>query len=185
MLTNGEIEQMMNDVKVDGERHLWNSEPEVCSFVGALVAMIQPKRALEIGVFQGETSLEIIKNMPADSYFAGIDIGDFRTHNWAGAQNRGAVADFIQGSSTDARTYHTFTDKFDFIFVDSMHHWQHILPEWKIVEKWLAQGGVIAYHDTDHIEDVARLMGYISYFGYNILKLRTPGNRGLTIITKA
>lgn len=183
MLTNGEIEQMMNDVKVDGERHLWNSEAEVCSFVGALVAMIQPKRALEIGVFQGETSVEIIKNMPKDSYFAGIDIGDFRTSKWKA--NKGAVADFIQGSSTDLNTYKDFTDKFDFIFVDSMHHWQHILPEWKVVEKWIAKGGVIAYHDTDHIEDVARLMDYISNYGYNILKLRTPDNRGLTLITKA
>jgi predicted O-methyltransferase YrrM len=144
--------------------------------------MIQPKRALEIGVFQGETSLEIIKNMPADSYFAGIDIEDFRTSKWIA--NKGCVADFVKGSSTEASTYKDFTDKFDFIFVDSMHHWQHILPEWKIVEKWIAKGGVIAYHDTDHIEDVARLMEYIEHFGYNILKLRTPGNRGLTIITK-
>jgi predicted O-methyltransferase YrrM len=182
MLTNAEIEQMMNEVKVDGERHLWNSEAEVCEFVGGLVAMIQPKRALEIGVFQGETSLEIIKNMPADSYFAGIDIEDFRTSKWIA--NKGCVADFVKGSSTEASTYKDFTDKFDFIFVDSMHHWQHILPEWKIVEKWIAPKGVIAYHDTDHIEDVARLMEYIEHFGYNILKLRTPGNRGLTIITK-
>jgi predicted O-methyltransferase YrrM len=168
---------------VDGERHLWNSEAEVCTFVGGLVAMIQPKRALEIGVFQGETSVEIIKNMPKDSFFAGIDIEDFRTSKWK--SNKGSIADFVKGSSTEASTYKDFSDKFDFIFVDSMHHWQHILPEWKIVEKLLASGGVIAYHDTDHIEDVARLMEYIAHFGYNILKLRTPGNRGLTIITKA
>jgi predicted O-methyltransferase YrrM len=184
-MDNDSIIAMANDAPIIEGRHLWNSEMEVCTFVGSLVAMIQPKRALEIGVFQGETSLEIIKNMPADSYFAGIDIEDFRTHNWVGTQNRGCAFDFIQGSSTDTRTYSTFADKFDFIFVDSMHHWQHILPEWKIVEKWLAPGGVIAYHDTEHIEDVARLMDYISAYGYNIMKLRTPDNRGLTLITKA
>ena len=183
MPTSDEIERLMKEApSIDG-RHLWNSEQEVCEFIGALVAMIKPKRALEIGVFEGETSLEIIKNMPQDSFFAGIDIGDFRTSLWKA--NKGCVADFVKGSSTDISTYKDFSDKFDFIFVDSMHHWQHILPEWKIVEKWIANGGVIAYHDTHHIEDVARLMEYIGNFGYNIIKLQTPGNRGLTIITKA
>jgi predicted O-methyltransferase YrrM len=182
MLTNDKIIAMAKEVE-DGERHVWNSEKEVCEFIGALVAMIKPKRALEIGVFEGETSVQIIKNMPQDSFFAGIDIEDFRTSKWK--PKKGSVVDFIKGNSISIKSYQQFTDKFDFIFVDSMHHWTHILPEWKIVEKWIAKGGVIAYHDTDHFEDVARLMDYISYYGYNILKLSTPGNRGLTIITKA
>lgn len=181
MLTKDKIIAMANEV-AGGPRHVWNSEEEVSTFVGALVAMIQPKRALEIGVFEGETSLEIIKNMPKDSFFAGMDIEDFRTSKWIA--NKGSVADFIQGSSTNPKTYKDFTDKFDFIFVDSMHYWAHILPEFKIVETWLATGGVIAYHDTDHIVDVSNLMGYIATFGYNVVKLRTSGSRGLTIITK-
>jgi len=183
-LSSEQVKAMAKEVE-GGERHLWNSEPEVCDFIGSLVAMIKPNRALEIGVFQGETSVKIIENMPKDSYFAGVDIEDFRTHNWAGTQHRGSAFDFIKGSSSDSSTYKGFSDKFDFIFVDSMHHWQHILPEWKIVEKWLAQGGVIVYHDTHHIEDVARLMEYIENYGYNIIKLQTPYNRGLTLITKA
>lgn len=83
-MTNSEVKQMMIDSSVEGERHLWNSEVEVCEIVGNLVALTKAKRVLEIGVFQGLTSEEIIKRLPDNSYFAGIDIEDFRlsNHNW-------------------------------------------------------------------------------------------------------
>lgn len=159
-------------------RHLWNSEQEVCDFMGSLVKLVKAKRILEIGVFEGETSKAIISAMANDCYFAGIDINDFRKEQF---DNRKA-ADFIKGSSTDESTYQ-FHEKFDIIFVDSMHYWEHIFKEWKIVEKWLAPNGVVAYHDSIHITDVARLMNYIDEFNYNVVTLNTPDNRGLTLIT--
>jgi predicted O-methyltransferase YrrM len=183
-MTNSEVKQMMIDSSVEGERHLWNSEVEVCEIVGNLVALTKAKRVLEIGVFQGLTSEEIIKRLPDNSYFAGIDIEDFRlsNHNWIGQPTR--ACDFILGSSANPKTYRQFEDKFDFVFVDSMHYWEHIYAEWKQVEQMLADGGTVVYHDTIHIADVARLMEYIKGFEYNVLTLNTPGNRGLTIITR-
>lgn len=160
-------------------RHLWNSEQEVCDFMANLVKLTKAKRILEIGVFEGETSKAMISAMDVDCYFAGIDINDFRKEPF---DNRKA-ADFIIGSSTAESTYN-FHDKFDIIFVDSMHYWEHIFKEWKIVEKWLADKGVVAYHDSIHIADVARLMNYIDEFNYNVVTLNTPDNRGLTLITK-
>lgn len=159
-------------------RHLWNSEQEACDFMGSLVKLVKAKRILEIGVFEGETSKAMISAMANDCYFAGIDINDFRKEQF----DERKAADFIKGSSTDESTYQ-FHDKFDIIFVDSMHYWEHIFKEWKIVEKWLAPNGVMAYHDSIHIADVKRLMNYISEFNYNVVTLNTPDNRGLTLIT--
>ena len=173
-----EVIKLKKEADSDG-RHLWNSEQEVCDFMASLVLMTKAKRILEIGVFEGETSKAMINAMPKDCYFAGIDINDFRTHPYDNTK----AADFIIGSSTDESTYQ-FHDKFDIIFVDSMHYWEHIFKEWKIVEKWLSDKGTVVYHDSIHIADVARLMNYIDEFAYNVVTLNTPDNRGLTLITR-
>ncbi len=158
--------------------HLWNTEKEVGEVLASIITCTGAMRVLECGVFQGFTSAQMIDALPKGGYYCGIDIEDLREVK---PKPKGKVVDFVIGSSTDVSAYPQ--GEFDLIFVDSMHHWEHILPEWKIVEKKIAKGGVIAYHDTIHIEDVAKLMGYIAEFNYNVVTLPTPDGRGLTLIT--
>ena len=161
-------------------RHGWNSEPDVCEFIGSLIKMQGAKAVLEIGVFEGETSVKMIEALPQGGYYAGIDINDHRKHK---LERSGVAVDFILGESIKVIKGMP-REHFDFIFVDGDHSWANILPEFKEIERVIAKGGVIAYHDTLHIPDVAELMLYVNHYKYNVVTLNTSEGRGLSILQK-
>ena len=161
-------------------RHGWNSEPDVCEFIGSLIKMHGAKTVLEIGVFEGETSVKMIEALPQGGYYAGIDINDHRKHK---LERSGVAVDFILGESIKAIKGMP-SEHFDFIFVDGDHSWANILPEFKEIERVIAKGGVIAYHDTLHIPDVSELIGYVNHYKYNVVTLNTSEGRGLSILQK-
>ncbi len=165
----------------------WNSEVEVGETLASLIRLTKARTVLEVGVFQGATSKQLIQALPKGGYYAGIDIKDYRTieaeNAFDKATKNGKVADFIEENSLTALKKLP-AKHFDLIFVDSMHHWEHILPEFKLLEPLLADGGVIAYHDSIHIQDVKDLMTYAFSFGYNLLNLNTPYDRGLAILKR-
>lgn len=164
--------------------HEWNSEKEVGWFLAGLISMTGAKNVLEVGVFEGETSQAFIAALPKGGYYAGIDIEDYRTSEAKKAfDTKGKAIDFILGDSIKELPKLTRAH-FDLIFVDSAHHWEHILPEWKQVEHVLAPGGMIAYHDSVHMDDVRRLMDYAAFYGYQKVDLNTPEGRGLTILKR-
>jgi predicted O-methyltransferase YrrM len=162
----------------------WNSEPEVGWFLAGLIAMTGAKTVLEVGVFEGETSIALINALPKDGYFAGIDIEDFRTADAKKAYSaKGKSIDFILGDSILELPKLT-RNHFGLVFVDSAHHWEHILPEFKQVEHVLTPGGLIVYHDGIHMPDVVRLMDYAEQYDYSKITLNTPEKRGLTILKR-
>ena len=161
-------------------RHDWNSEIDVCEFIGSLINMTQAKTVLEVGVFEGETAIKMIEALPIGGYYAGIDINDYLKHDLA---RNGVAVDFILGKSID-KMKQMPAKHFDFIFIDGDHSWANILPEFKEVERVIAQGGIIAYHDTIHIADVKKLMEYVAHYKYNVITLNTSGGRGLTLIQR-
>ena len=161
-------------------RHGWNSEPDVCEFIGSLIKMQGAKAVLEIGVFEGETSVKMIEALPQGGYYAGIDINDHRKHK---LERSGVAVDFILGESIKVIKGMP-SEHFDFIFVDGDHSWANILPEFKEIERVIAKGGVIAYHDTLHIPDVSELMRYVNDYMYNVVTLNTSEGRGLSILQK-
>jgi predicted O-methyltransferase YrrM len=166
------------------ERHEWNSEIEVGEFLAALVKMSKYDTILEIGVFEGETSQALIKALPKGGQYVGIDINDYRTDATKLYMAEGGKSiDFILGNSHD-ELGHLPTAHFDLIFVDGDHSWDSIEPEFKLVEKLVSDGGVIAYHDTIHIEHPNRIIEYASNLNYNTTTLNTPEGRGITLITK-
>ena len=164
----------------EAPRHDWNSEVDVCEFIGALIKMIGAKTVLEVGVFEGETAVKMIEALPQGGYYAGIDINDHRNHK---LERGGVATDFILGESINVMK--GMPEKhFDFIFVDGDHSWQNILPEFKEVERVIAKGGIIAYHDSIHIHDVKELMRYANHYKYNVVTLNTSEGRGLSILQR-
>jgi predicted O-methyltransferase YrrM len=162
-------------------RHDWNSEVDVCQYIGSLINMIQAKAVLEIGVFEGETSIKMIEALKTGGYYAGLDINDYRKHK---LHKPGVAVDFKLGESIGLLKGFP-ANHFDFIFVDGDHSWENILPEFKEVERVLASGGILAYHDTIHIEDVKKLMQYAAHYNYNVITLNTSEGRGLSILQRS
>jgi predicted O-methyltransferase YrrM len=162
-------------------RHDWNSEVDVCQYIGSLINMIQAKTVLEIGVFEGETSIKMIEALKTGGYYAGLDINDYRKHK---LEKPGVAVDFKLGESIGLLKGFP-ANHFDFIFVDGDHSWANILPEFKEVERVLASGGILAYHDSIHIEDVKKLMQYAAHYNYNVITLNTSEGRGLSILQRS
>jgi len=159
-------------------RHDWNSEPDVCEFIGSLIKMHKAANVLEIGVFEGETSIKMIQALPYGGKYTGIDINNYLKYD---LKSFGTDVDFVLGKSIQILKRYP-ANHFDFIFVDGDHSWANILPEFKEVERVLAKGGIVAYHDTIHIFDVKRLMQYAAHYNYNVITLNTSGGRGLSLI---
>lgn len=165
-------------------RHDWNSEDECGAFLAALVKMAKYRTVLEIGVFEGETTQHLINALPQGGQYLGIDINDYRTNATKAAMtSKGKAIDFILGNSLDELSKLP-TNHFDLIFVDGDHSWEHVVKEFKLVEKVVARGGVIAYHDTIHLEGPRMLVEYAAHFGYKNITLNTTEGRGISIIHK-
>jgi len=165
-------------------RHEWNSEDEVGQFLASLVKMSKYKSILEVGVFEGETAQHLINALPKGGQYIGIDINDYRTEKTKSLMLEGGKSiDFILGNShNELRTLPTA--HFDLIFVDADHSWVSILPEFKLVEKLIAKGGMIVYHDTIHLEAPRRLVHMSANYRYKAVTLNTPEGRGLSILHK-
>ncbi len=161
-------------------RHGWNSEPDVCQFIGSLIKMNGYKNVLEIGVFEGETSVKMIEALPIGGKYTGIDINDYRKLDFNKA---GKGWNFILGESIKVLA-NMPEDHFDFIFVDGDHSWENILPEFKEIERVIKPGGVIAYHDSIHLPDVKKLIEYAHHYKYNTVTLNTSEGRGLSLIQR-
>lgn len=163
-------------------RHAWNSEIEVCKFVGVLASMIKARNILEIGVFEGETAKEILLNKDKSANYFGIDITDYRKEDVKKLFNE-HKAELIIGRSIDVlKTFNS--KKFDLVFVDGDHSWEYVLPEFKEVERVLATNGVIVYHDALHMDGPRKITSYAKFYGYNVVFLKTPEMRGISIISK-
>jgi O-methyltransferase len=162
------------------QRHEWNSEVDVCEFIGSLIKMTGAANVLEIGVFEGETSIKMIEALPYGGKYTGIDINDYLNHD---LNSFGADIDFILGESIQVMQGME-AEQFDFIFVDGDHSWANILPEFKEVERLIKSDGIIAYHDTIHIADVKKLMEYAAHLNYHVITLNTSEGRGLSLIQK-
>jgi predicted O-methyltransferase YrrM len=93
----------------------------------------------------------------------------------------GKSIDFILGNSL-SELDKLPKNHFDLIFVDGDHSYDHVLPEFKLVEKLVSRGGVIVYHDTIHLDGPRKLVEYAAHFKYNNITLNTTEGRGLSIL---
>ena len=165
-------------------RHDWNSEDECGAFLAALIKMAKYKTVLEVGVFEGETTQHLINALPQGGQYVGIDINDYRTNATKAAMTSGGKSiDFILGNSLEELSKLP-SNHFDLIFVDGDHSWEHIVKEFKLVEKVIARGGVIVYHDTIHLEGPRKLVEYAAHFGYKNTTLNTTEGRGISILQR-
>jgi predicted O-methyltransferase YrrM len=158
----------------------WTSEVDVYELIYSLIKMTKAKNVMEIGVFEGYTSVKMVEALPKDGKFTGIDINDYLKNDLTSI---GPEIDFILGESIKVMQGMK-PKQFDFIFVDGDHSYENIVPEFKQVAKLITEGGIIVYHDTIGIPDVKRLMEYISKLGYNVLTFKTSDNRGLSLVQK-
>lgn len=111
---------------------------------------MKPKTFLEIGVCRNgsySSTHTILKNLPKDGIYLGVDIEDKSYLNDA---SKGIFTLKTSSSNYDeviAKLKSLKVDTLDFIFIDGWHSINQVLLEWEYTNI-LSDGGVVAFHDT-------------------------------------
>jgi predicted O-methyltransferase YrrM len=160
-----------------------------------IVKLRDCKNILEIGTFNGNTTLNMAVNTSPDAKITTIDLPE----NWDG--NYKIEVPGLYVNVTDRKTVgahyrehpesHALATKitqvygdsagldwgllkgpFDLVFIDGNHHYKYVMSDTENALKHLAPGGIIVWHDYGMIEDVSRAVD--SYDG----KLKLHAVRG-------
>lgn len=160
--------------------HIWSSEPDVQKFMSALIQMNKCKNVLELGVFKGYTSINLMNAMQPNTKYVGIDVQDYRSKEVKEYMNAKG-AEFILGNSVDV-LQELPSNYFDFVFIDSDHTFEHLSKEFKECERIVTTNAIICIHDA-WLEGLKKWIDYIKGFpSFEVLNLNTSEDRGLAII---
>lgn len=125
--------------------------PEVGQFLGLLVALLKPKKLLEIGVFTGYSTLSMGMKMSEDAYLLALD----KKQMWLDIANKfiekAQLLSHIETRCCDAKVeMEALIDKeagtFDFIFVDADK--ANLLTYYEMGKTLLRQGGCMVIDNT-------------------------------------
>jgi predicted O-methyltransferase YrrM len=157
----------IDDVSLDGE--------ELVALAG-LVKATRPKRILEIGTYDGHTTLNLAANAPPEAVITTVDLPP----EWSGslvldvpeamtnvAMRRPATGRQFHKTPFAERIHQVLCDSaeldwdavagpLDFIFIDGCHHHSYVQHDSAGATSHIARGGMIVWHDYGSIEDVSR-----------------------------
>lgn len=69
-----------------------------------------------------------------------------------------------------------FPDQVDVLFIDAAHDFDSVLQDFAIWQKWVPQGGMIAFHDAILSPGVKEVVQNMIFFGNNFRDIRYAGN---------
>jgi predicted O-methyltransferase YrrM len=134
------------------------------------------KRVLEIGTFNGNTTLNIANNLPEDGRVVTIDLPVEGDTSYAlkidgeamrNMTDRRVVGEQFKGHALEGKITQVFGDsakldftalggKFDFAFIDGCHDYAYVKSDTDNVLKVMRPGGIIMWHDYAMMESVSR-----------------------------
>ncbi|MBZ0097508.1 MAG: class I SAM-dependent methyltransferase [Taibaiella sp.] len=143
-------------------------DKEEGSFLHSLIKQYQPKNTLEIGCAEGLSSMVICESIGSTGKHTIIDA--FQSTDWS---NHGIYnlkkAGFDNFTLIEERSEFVLPQllkegkKYDFVFVDGWHTFDHVLVEFFYINNLLPVGGVVAFDDTG-LTGINRVMRYISNY---------------------
>lgn len=115
-----------------------------------LVIELQAKKVLELGVNTGESTIALLEAVAAtDGKLISVDINDLPNtramlegYGLAGRWDFRIMDDLKFGAEWPQ------DQKFDLIFIDTSHKYEHTKKEIELFEPLLRPGGVMVFHDT-------------------------------------
>lgn len=120
------------------------------------------RRLVEIGVFEGVTTLELRRVMAPDGVLFAVDpfpagrLGVSFHERIARAEadrsSNGRVEWIRATGAAAAADPRVGAAPMDFVFVDGDHHWDGIAGDWEAWSGRMAPGGIIAFHDSRNVD---------------------------------
>ena len=148
--------------------------------LAAMVRKLKPLRILEIGTFEGNTTVNLIANAPSDARMVTVDLppdwdGEYAQRVPSIHQNAAVGVQigrqFLDSPYSD-RVTQVFEDSgtfdwtshapYDFILIDGCHTYEYARSDTRNALKVLRAGGLIVWHDYGMLEDVSRLVDEMS-----------------------
>lgn len=136
----------------------------------------QAKKVLEIGTFDGNTTLNMATNLPDDGQVVTIDLPVDTPSEYAlpvagqelvNVTDRTTVGIQLKGQPAERRVKQVFGDSakidfgalggpFDFAFIDGCHDYNYVKSDTDNVLKVMRKGGLVMWHDYALMEPVSR-----------------------------
>ncbi len=137
-------------------------------FLESLIKKYEPGKTLEIGCATGISSLIICEAIGSNGSHTIIDAfqsTDWENHGLNNLSNAGfsnfrlieELSEFVLPNLLKSG------EKYDFVFVDGWHTFDHVLVEFFYINRLLHTGGIVVFDDTS-LEGLNRLMRYISNY---------------------
>lgn len=120
-----------------------STEPWTVSVLQALIRLRRPKRLLELGTFEGRTTIAMSAVMPRDATLCTVDIEDHWIDLQIDARTQRYTQDALDFLDSSCDGDH------DFVFVDDDHTFAHVKEEVDLLMGGIvSSGGLIVLHDV-------------------------------------
>jgi cephalosporin hydroxylase len=119
----------------------------------AVVDRERPARVLEVGTMWGGTLWHWLQY---GGKVVSVDDAMRRAADWEQwAAEAGAGLHLVQGMSQDPAVVEQARNlgPYDFIFIDADHRYEAVKADWQNYSPMIADGGIFAFHDTQHVGD--------------------------------
>ena len=142
--------------------------------VGAMVRFLQPERLLEIGTFEGNTTVNLAANAPSTAQVFTLDLPPGWNRRYAldipGIHDNAGVRNHTGRQFLDSSYANRITQlwgdsaefdweehgPYDFILIDGCHSYRYVVSDTRNALRVLRPGGTIVWHDYGMLEDVSR-----------------------------
>lgn len=143
-------------------------DKEEATFLHQIIQQAKPKLSLEIGCAEGLSSMVICETIGPNARHTIIDA--FQSTDWSnhGIHNL-KTAGFNNWELIEERSEYVLPKlaqegkKYDFVFVDGWHTFDHVLVEFFYINKMLNTGGIVAFDDSA-LTGLNKLMRWISNY---------------------
>src|SRR3990172_1438009 len=137
----------------------WATESEVFDLLYGFTRMIKPERVLEIGTFEGDTSVSIGKAL-RDNNLGHLITTDIKDYGQENVIKEAGLSDFITCVKNSSTVFMDgLVPGFDMIFIDDGHSFPEVIRDLEIANRLVKNHGFILGHDVLMIPDVSNAYG--------------------------
>ena len=145
--------------------------------IGAMIRVLRPTRLLEIGTFEGNTTVNMAANAPAGARVLTLDLPP----DWGGEYALAGVPAIHSNAAAGHQIGRQFRDPphanritqlwgdsatfdwerfgpFDFVLIDGCHTYEYARSDTRNALRVVQAGGTIVWHDYGMLEDVSRVV---------------------------